>query len=197
MQKTLREINFSYSIPRQKDKLNDSYLNKEILFLTMNTPTKRGLIFSFAFIFILLNSFIVSAEEVIKKSKINLGLLFLLLPIFILIASIVLMRKTLKEKLWLKGGLIGIIFCISLLVSFFVCGQTCKVGANVEGCLGCLIFGIPLPGILILLSEPFNFVLNIALRRTLEWAVGIGFSIFVYFLAGALIGWIIQKIKSH
>jgi len=96
-------------------------------------------------------------------------------------------------KAWLKGGLIGVGISVILIIIFILCGLIC-VGD--EACIGCLVFGIPLPGVLILLSEPFNFISNIILRKTSEWLVFSIFSIVIYFLIGALIGWIVGKIKS-
>ncbi len=87
----------------------------------MKTLTKRGLIFSLTFIFVLLNLFFVSAEEGIKISKFSSYsyLQFIVLPIIFAIVAffvgLIFLRGKLIDKPWLKGAIVG--FIIGLVYS--------------------------------------------------------------------------------
>ncbi len=83
---------------------------------------------------------------------------------------------------WLKGGIIGIIVYILATLVFWIIGLIIGAGA---------FFAIPsLPSLFV-----FNFEASAGQSSNLFWVIII--SILVYFLIGALIGWIVGKIKSR
>ena len=77
-------------------------------------------------------------------------------------------------KAWLKGGLIGIsIYIIYIVIQFFI-----PVSSDVSGSKGLLAFA---------LGFGFGGYLFI---------IGLLITVLIFFAVGALIGWIIAKVKS-
>ena len=91
-------------------------------------------------------------------------------------------------KNWLKGGLIGVGIWLVLTIFNIYCMQTCRG----EGCLGC---AIPLFPLLIL-----GYKLGIMdIHNNVSSLLAYGSHLFylpLYFGIGAIIGWIVQKVKK-
>ena len=108
--------------------------------------------------------------------------------------------------LWLKGGILifPILLCLALLVGFLFLilnGGTCT-GGPCPACLGCACPSSPIycftPAFgttLILPSFPVAWILD---RDSFIGSsfYNILYNFFVWFLIGALIGWLVQKIKN-
>ena len=90
---------------------------------------------------------------------------------------------------WLKGGVIGIIIFFVLVIPLLICAFSCSS----EGCIGCLIFSLPL-----IFGSIFSWfdIINIE-NDILGYIVIAIINIPLYFLIGALIGWIVGKIRNR
>lgn len=106
-------------------------------------------------------------------------------------------------KSWLKGGLIGVVIITILSIPALICFIQCSFSGEGEGCIPCAILSLPIffgcfiiyPLYFIVLSlvKVYNHIPGITLFSNLVFIL---ISLSGYFLFGALIGWIIGKIKS-
>ena len=114
-----------------------------------------------------------------------LGLLIILiycLPLLTLVYFPYFLRNRLKNRIWLKDGLIALFILFSQVISFLILNLFVTSHASQDNMLGIIPL---LPNLLIfselenLLPIPIIYILNVV----------------VYFIIGALIGLIVQKIK--
>ncbi len=108
-------------------------------------------------------------------------------------------------KTWLKGGLIGLILAIILFIILIFGTFGCKwnpvEGSVVKNNFFCQNFVIPLyliPGAILLVLELFAIPVYFLLSslNVLGLVITIFFLFISPFLMGAIIGWIVEKIKS-
>ncbi len=127
---------------------------------------------------------LVTAQETVSKLNFTLlrMIIFILLPIAVLVISAILLKNKLKDKLWLKWGLLFEILLIGQILSYLVCYYT-LICNGIEWCgIECLF---PV--------WPQFYMLNVLGSSLITISL---LSMLVYFLVGALIGFIIQKAKS-
>lgn len=133
---------------------------------------------------------LVMAQEVTPKEGITVSKIppllkvigLILIPIAALIISAVLLKNKLKEKLWLRWGIILEIFLIGQVISLLICTNTLT-------CLGQEWCGIEctfpvFPQFYLLAALKINLIIVSIL------------SVVAYFLIGALIGWIVGKLRK-
>jgi hypothetical protein len=157
--------------------------------------TKTNLIFGLLFLILFCSLCLAVTEEPIRMSKLNWGMFrfigFILLPLFAWVIGIILMKKRLENKLWLKWGINLIILFAAQLLSFWICiaTKTC-VG---EWCgIECVAPMLPQ----LFIGNLMRYFHYFSVFEGPGLIALIVVSVILYFIIGAVIGLIIQKIKS-
>jgi hypothetical protein len=88
---------------------------------------------------------------------------------------------------WLKGGVIGLILSVLFLIGLIICASS-SLGS---GSYGCINFIFPL-----FFGAFMASILNIQNKFVGYFVIGFT-NLIIYFLIGALIGWIVGKIKNR
>ncbi len=95
-----------------------------------------------------------------------------------------------EKRYWLRGGVIGAIFAVVTAVLFFSCLHL----ANDPGKYSCLLFGLPINlGAFFVVFLPVDSNLPSSLLYPAMTVSGT----IVWFLIGAVFGWLYNKIKNQ